>query len=252
MIGFDWLDSFYPAIQAVLRGTNPYVGNFHYPPWTLIALTPFGALPLGAAIWINNLISLACLVAFCHRWGATRTALAVALSVPGIQLFLYSQIDWVIMLAFLVPRRYGMALLLMKPQSGGLVALLWVIEAWCEGDWRCALRITLPSALMIVMSLALFPQWIGRVSPLADDPYISARWNGYSGAFAAGAGMIALAIHRRDERLALWAALLLSPYAAGYSYVPLLAAIGTKMPRRIIVAAALLSWAVVAIRAMYL
>jgi hypothetical protein len=216
-IGADYHAAFRPAALAIARGENPYeVTLFYNPPWTLLPLLPIALLPekLG-----NAILFMACLVAYTYLPRKLNASLAVTLIFlisPPVLYDLWSiNINWLVMLGYLMPPQIGLFFVLMKPQVGGLMALFWLVEAWREGGLRQVFKTFAPVTVMIVISLLIFPGWFLKSPGLVDISWNVSLW---PLSIPIGLLLISLALRLRKARYAYMASPFLSPYVALNSY----------------------------------
>lgn len=140
---------FRPAARAWLSGKNPYeIRGYVNPPWTLPLLVPFSLGPLRWSYVLYFLFSCAVLGAAVRAFGGRRwLLLGVLISPPTISLLALGQLDiWVLLGVLLgrwaVDQKHGMglgvalALVLIKPQVGGLVAVVWILTQPLSLSWR--------------------------------------------------------------------------------------------------------------------
>jgi len=131
---------FRPASRAWLSGNNPYdVHGFVNPPWTLPLMLPFSLGPPRLGYVLLFLSSCAVLAGTVRAFrGDLWALLGVLISAPTVSLLVLGQIDtWVLVGVLLgrwsVRQNHGiglgvaLALVLVKPQVGGLVALVWIL-----------------------------------------------------------------------------------------------------------------------------
>ena len=221
--GVDWYDGTGLAIRTPL---HPYqIESFHYPPWFALFLSPLGLLPsrLGQAINAYLNLSVAMLVVFTRRGKPLALAL-VGTSLPMAALLLNANVEWVPMLAFLLPPAWGLPLLATKPQSGGLAALLWLKQE------KNRTRLLLPAVGVGLLSLAIWGWWLptaigGR--PLTQEAN-AAPW---PWAIPLGLALLVLAWRREDELLAVGATLCLVPYYVIHSATLGFALLAARYPR---------------------
>jgi hypothetical protein len=139
--GIDWSMYFRPAARAMLSGESPYaVQGFYNPPWALVPLLPLALLPESLGRALLFLISFGSMFFIIRRLGARGlvgvTAFLVSLPV-AFGLF-NGNIDWLVMLGFLLPPRVGMLFVCLKPQVGAAVIFSGVLKpSAAEGSGRC-------------------------------------------------------------------------------------------------------------------
>jgi hypothetical protein len=134
-----WL-YFRPATRAWLSGGAPYeVYGYVNPPWTLPLLVPFSLGPPRLGYVLLFLFSCAVLAGAVRAFGGGAWMLfGVLIAPPTVALLALGQIDAWVLLGVLLGRRavdrkrwpalgVALAFVLTKPQTGGLVALLWML-----------------------------------------------------------------------------------------------------------------------------
>lgn len=216
--GIDWRDYFRPASLALLRGASPYtVDGFYSPPWTALLLAPLAVLPFDISRMIFLLGALAVYVYLPHRWGASKWGgLLFILSQPALAGIATQNIDWLVLCGLLLPPRWGLFLVLMKPQTVGFVAVIWALEAWRAGRWRGLWRLLWPVGSVTLASFALFGFWPAAASALHPGEYWTSLW---PAGIPFGLGIAVLALQKRSEKLACVASPLLAPHVLMHSWV---------------------------------
>jgi hypothetical protein len=206
----DWDRHYVPAVQALVAGRSPYAGTgFVNPPWTLLPLLPFAAdVTAGrAGLFV---LSLAVYAVVAVRWGASPVALGLFLVSPTVlHTLLNGNLEWLVLLGLLLPPRWGLFLVLVKPQVGAGVAVWWVAEAWREGGWSEMIRIISPVTAALATSLVVFGLW-----PLRAAGHPGQWWNAslWPWGLPLGGGLLTYGVWKRDVRAALAAAPFCSPY----------------------------------------
>ena len=239
LLGFDWVVYFYPAIQAMLQGRDPYLmPDVVSPPWLFWLLTPLAFLApwQGAAILAG--LTLIVLVVFCGRRGYLWVAIPLALSYPAIMLVWNGQVDALTLLALMVRGPVGLLLLAAKPQTAIFVALIWAWQAWREGGWRKLLILVAPTVIVFVLSVWLYPNWLPAMVNASRRDYST---NGFPWSLALGAAVLVAALRQQREDLASLATILIAPYANIQSWVPALTLLAARY-RWETVAACAASW----------
>ncbi len=235
----DWESAFRPASLALMRLESPYKdAGFYNPPWALFFLVPFAAsVEVGRAAILVLSVSIYAYVGV--RMGASPLTLAVLLlSPPILHTLLHGNLEWLVLLGILVPPRWGLFLVTIKPQVGSMVALFWTVEAWREGGWRHVVRLLWPVSLAYVLSIILFGPW-----PLRAFTQTSLWWNASLVPYSIPVGIIAIiwAIWKRDIRGALIASPCLSPYVLLHAWSGVLFALARN--QRLVVVSVILLWA---------
>jgi hypothetical protein len=237
-VGVDWQYTF-ARIPAHIP--NPYaIHSFKNPPWIMFLL-PHAWLPLAWGNAVNLVLNIVMILLVIRRFGGDwRTMLLVFTSPLMLDLARTNNIDWIPLLAFLIPAKYGLPLLALKPQTLGGAALIWLKRA------RFRWTILVPSLVIFIGSLVLWGLWF--VKPSMPN---QVTWNFSVFPFGIPLGIYLLyrAFQADDEILAAAATPFLMPYFAPYSLAPLLALVGCKYRREaLIVYAAFWCYVIVEMR----
>ncbi len=221
--GIDWRLVFRPAARAMLTGGSPYaVPGFYNPPWALLPLLPLALLPDPLDHAVGFALGAAVFAFVVYRLRGTPIAAGLVLLSPSALQCLYNgNIDWMALLGFVLPPRWGLFLLAVKPQIGAALALYWLVEAWREGRLRAVWRLLWPVAAAAALALLIFGFW-----PAAWRETGAMRWNAslWPASLPIGLWMLAAALRRREVRLAMAATPFLSPYVLLGSWAGVLVA----------------------------
>jgi len=247
--GRDWGGGFRRASLAMLSGGSPYEsGTFFHTPWSLIPLLPFAILPerIGrGALFVVGLMAFAYTA---YRLGAKPLGLvAFLVSPPVIHCLLNANIEWIPLLGFVLPPQIGLILVMTKPQTGFVVALFWIVEAWQRGGFREVLRISWPFFLTVLLSLILFGLWPLRllgVFSFAGD-FNASLWP-YS--IPVGLALLVASLRRHQIRYAVGASPFLAPYILFHGWSAAVVALAGATAE--LIAAVIGLWILVAIRAL--
>lgn len=224
--GVDWHEAFRPAALALLSGRSPYdIDKFYNPPWGLLPLLPLALLPENLGRGLLFAISLLSFAIVAHRFKASPLALAVfLLSPPVLHGLLNANIDWLAVLGFVLPPQIGLPFILIKPQIGIGVVVFWLVEAWRDGGFRQAAKISWPALLLSAASLALFGLWPLRFLQITD---YSRNFNAslWPASIPVGLALLATSVYKRDHRYAMASSPCLSPHVVFHSYAGPLAAL---------------------------
>jgi hypothetical protein len=216
-IGVDWRE-----IYAGLSFWWPYAAaDFFNPPWLLVLL-PHAWLPLSWGNALNFLLNVAVPCAVIFKFKGGWKAIALVFTSPFyIQLIATNNVDWVPLLAFLVPAQWSLPLLLTKPQAVGGAALVYLR--------RSRGRALLPALGVIGFSAILWPGWWTALRL----PPLDAAFNIAPFPLLAPLGLYALyrAWHSDDETLAAAATPLLVPYVAPYALTATMTVLSCRHPR---------------------
>lgn len=271
LIDFD--QTFYPAIRYVLHGENPYTAAyrvtdqgtppaFFSPVWLLLLLLPFGLLPLSLAqsLWAIFLVSVTLAASLRLKTWAITGLWPILLpflpwSLIGI---LYGQVTAVLLLGTILclaeikkpdpSYRSGFVVLLgfamigLKPQLGGLIAIPLLLEMAGRKDKRLPVVIIGGGALLL-SSLVMMLPWLARGPILLPAPHWLSTlereltlwhlplWTAWIIRIVVVVVMGLWAWRERPFSYTWWAAwltavLIITPYARGYDSVLLLPALG--------------------------
>lgn len=214
-VGVDWEFSFDPAMSNFLDywDHSSYVGF----PWLLFFI-PHGLLPLALGNAINLTLNILVPLAVIMRYRGGWQAVALLYTSPFfLDLMRTNNVDWIPLVAFLLPLWAGLPFLVAKPQVLGGAALIWLKKHWRQPLW------VLPAALMVLVSVGVW----GITEPLAANDtqaLYTADWNFAPFPFMVPVGLYLLwkAWQREDAVVGAAATPFLVPYFAPYSLVPLL------------------------------
>ncbi len=231
----DWYDNFGLAVHVPLA---PYqVPAYLSPPWFALILSPLGLFPsrLGQAINAYLNLAVAALVIARFRGGRWSFVLTFT-SLPFAALILNGNVEWIPMLAMLLPRPWGLPLLAAKPQAGGLVGLIWLKQA------RDKVRLLLPLAVVVSLSFVVWGWWPGRILAnfAARPAEIGEDHSPWPWLVPVGLAALYQAWKKEDELAAIGATLCLSPYYIVHSVTLFFAMLSARTPRRAAVFSALL------------
>jgi len=160
-----------------------------------------------------------------HKFGAKPMMIALLLFTPYV-LFnaLNGQVDFLIVLGFLMPPQIGLFFVAIKPQLGIGIALYWLVQAYQQGGVRKVLKTFVPVALASLLSMAIYGIWsiVPRFDVFLGKNY---DWDASIFPFGLPIGLALLinAIQHKDQFKAIIAGPLMAPYLGVYSWaVPLL------------------------------
>lgn len=237
-LSFDWTDFFWPAGRAVLQGKSPYtVEGFFNPPWAALFLSVFSIFPLKLSLAVMTTAALLALTYTAYKLGAKPAAIIVLLlSAPLIQGIMHGNIDWLVVIGFVLPPQIGLFFISIKPQIGSAVALFWLVEAWRNGGWKEVLKVFGPFTLVLLLSFAVFGLW-----PLNfDSVNYHANASLWPQSIPIGLALMATALKKREIKYAIGASPFLAPYVMGASWIVVLLAIIASLPE--LIAAAIGIW----------
>lgn len=221
--GVDWVETF---SQVWRQWRDPYaIPTFANPPW-IFALLPHAILPLAWGNAINFGLNVAALVAISRRYGGDGLTLALVFtSPPFFDLARTNNVEWIPMLALLLPPSFGLPLLVLKPHTLGGIVLIW----WKRATNR--LLLLLPLAAVVALSFVIWGFWPGRMWSPQQTMWNFAPW-------PLGLPLAAYLLYRAyqadDVIMAAAATPFLTPYIAPYSIAALMALGGGRYRRELI------------------
>ena len=127
--GYDWHFWGRPAAQAMLAGQSPYnITGFYSPPWALLPLLPLALMPEKVGAVVLTFLHFICYIITAHKLGAKPVTIALFMLLPNVAMWGYgfANLDWMVVLGFILPPQIGLFLVLVKPQLGLAVSDLLV------------------------------------------------------------------------------------------------------------------------------
>jgi hypothetical protein len=233
----DFLDAFWPAAHVPL---DPFsVPAFLNPPWVALLLYPLTFLSERVAQAIIAFSNLAITLLLVARYGGNRWSFILTVtSAPFLSLLFNGNIDFLPMAAFLLPAKWGLALMLSKPQVGIMAGLIWYKQA------RHKMIFLIPAITLLLISFTIWGWWIPDMlkQSLASGGRSVGPWNISPFPWLVPVGLLLLyyAWKKEDELIAVAATLCLVPYFAAYSLTAIFAMMAARSPRASIIAWAIL------------
>lgn len=218
LVGIDWRETFYPALQKTLSGETPYdVPTFRNVPWTVLLLLPFALFSEDTGGILYFMASIAGYAWVAYRLKASPLAfIAFMVSPPVVYGLRMLNVDFLVLIGFTLPAPLGLFFVLIKPQMGIVMVLYWLAEAWRAGGIKSVTRTFAPVAISLALSFLIFGNWVaGRQSDLLDS-----FWNASLWPWALPIGLVLTALSIRDRRMdyGMAASPFLSPYLAYHSW----------------------------------
>ena len=226
--GIDWTHTYRPAALAVLSGKSPFtVDIFFSAPWAVLPLIPFAILPEQIGRGFIFVIGILVFAYTAIRLGAKPIALtAFLLSPPIWHCLLNSNIEWMPLVAYVLPPKFGLFLIPIKPQIGIGAAIFWLSEAWRNRNIREFIGDFAPATLLLGLSFVVFGVWPLRFTDTLalTQEYNQSLW---PMSIPVGLGLLAYAIRKQSIRHAMAASPCLSPYVLLHAWSGALAAVLT-------------------------
>lgn len=215
--GIDWINTYRPATLSVLSLRSPYaIEIFHSPPWAVLPLIPLAVLPERIGFGFNFCIGMISTGYVAYRLGAKPlTIAAILLSYPVLFSNIYGNIDWLVYLGLILPPRWGLFFVLIKPQAGIGLAIYWLVECYREGGFRNIASHFAPVIGATLISFVLFGWWPAAGFTEIGKSFDASLW---PQSFPIGLVILASAIRTRRPGLALASSPFLSPYVTPSSW----------------------------------
>ncbi len=219
----DWHKHYRPAALAMIQGQSPFQDyGFLNAPWVLLPMIPLLLVPESVGRAILAIIALASIAYVSHKLGGKPlTVFFILLSPPVFQLILDGNVDWMMALGFVLPPQIGLFFLVIKPQTGIGVILLWFVQAFRNNGWREVVRVFFPVTIALLLSFLFYGFW-----PMS---YLHAmEWRGNSSIWPmsvpVGLALMATAFRKNRIEYAMAASPCLAPYVLLHTWIsPLLA-----------------------------
>lgn len=246
MLETDWARYFLPAVELLLRGIDPYQSIYIVnPPWTFFLLAPVGLLPRGLGLVIGALLPIMALVYASWKVRKPYLIAIVGLTFPFIDLCLYGNLDWMVLLGVLTTNSLSPFLLTVKPQAGAL-AVVAQLGQMRGKSWKDYARVFAPFLVIGGLLLLLFPGFIGYMLTFNARLTEVSTFSLFPYSLPLVPPLLWLAYRRADPLYGVLASLCISPYFLFHSVVPALFLIADRNWKWGVVAN-LLTWGIVAL-----
>jgi hypothetical protein len=218
----DWLDGTRPGVLEFIAGRSPNSApGFNKPPWAAIPLIPFAILPPRVGCAVLAVVTLASFAFAAIRLGAKPIALAFILLSPPVLLDLHHlNLEWMVVLGFVLPPSIGILFVLIKPQIGIVVAIFYLWEGWKKGGLKGLIKVSWPTMIILPLSLIIYGPWY--------KTFIGAELQSHNismmpTSIPVGFVLIVSALKNLRKNHAMLASPFIAPYLPNYSLgVPLL------------------------------
>lgn len=202
-------DRFYRAGQAILNGVNPYtVPGFYSPVYVALAFMPLALLPMSLAfrLFVGFVFLSFGLAFYALTNHQIKTTILLMCSPFPLMVAWYGNLESLVLIGSAIAPIVGIWLVMVKPQLGLIVALLFI---WQARSWRGVACLIIPVGCIYALSFAL-GMW--RTIPIAEAWSINLWPIGLL--VSIPAAIVALRRHRID-----WA-LFAGPFCAPYLGAP--------------------------------
>ena len=227
--GIDWHEVFRPAAFGLISGKSPYeFDGYYYPPWLLFPLLPLALLPeqVGRAAMV--LLGIVSMAYTARKFGASRLAtLFLLLSQPALHCHVSGNVDWLVLLGFILPPKIGLFFISSKPQMGVAVGIFWIIEAWRDRGWRGLVDLLLPFGAAAGLSFVFYGLWFIRSGTTLTYWWNASLW---PISIPVGLGLLVAALQKRQIEYAMAASPCLTPYVLLHSWIGALLAVVSNTP----------------------
>ena len=229
----DFIDSFWPAAHFPF---DPYrETSYLNPPWVALLLYPLTLLSERVAQALIAYLNLAATLLIVARYRGNRWSFVLTLtSAPFLSLLINGNMDWLPMLAFLLPMQWGMLILLSKPQVGSMAGLVWFKQAKRKDLFF------VPAIGFFLVSILVWGWWLPHMigHSLQAGGRAVGPWNiaPFPWLTPIGLWLLYQAWKREDELIAVAATFCLVPYFAIYSLTVFFAMLTARAPRLSVIA----------------
>jgi hypothetical protein len=210
-IGVDWKFTFRPATLALISGQSPYDYAVFNPPWAFFPLIPVALLSPGLGEAVMLVTGILAFGFAAYRLKAPPW-MAVMMMVNPWTLANAGNgnIDWMVAIGATLPPQIGLFFVLIKPQLGIGLVLLWLVRAWDQGKVREVMRVFAPVTIAFLVSFIPYGFWPLKMMNLTGNIW----WNGslWPGGLIIGITLLVYALHRRSFP----ASMISSPFLSKY------------------------------------
>ena len=208
--GLDWRETYYPATSLLLQGQNPYlVKTLHNPIWGLFPLIPLCLIGEKGGAVVMFFVAFSAYVYVARALGASHSAIFLYMASPLIIYnLMLGNIDWLVILGFVMPPTIGLFFVILKPQIGIAVIVYWLYTSYKKGGIKDIIKTFSPVAILTAASFFLFGNWLVDRS----DNLMTASWNLNLFPYSIPIGLILLYMAQKNYSLAISASPFFSPY----------------------------------------
>ena len=226
-LGYDWIHTYRPAALAMARGDSPYsVDIFYAAPWALLPLIPLALLPEQIGVICIFLLGLVAFSLIPYKLGAKPASMVIfLLSASVVGCLLWGNIEWMPLLAIILPAPIGLIFAIIKPQVGIGIVIYWFFSILRSKGIKEVVKTFLPVTILTLMSFWVYGLWPLRfqetleLSNTSQLNYNSSIWP--QGVFI-GIWLLYKAIKNEQTKTAMAASPFLSPYTLQYTWAAVL------------------------------
>jgi hypothetical protein len=220
--GYDWRSNFKPSALNLLKGNlnNDDVFN---PVWGIALLIPFALIPDPYSNMVMSLVEIACFVYVGRKLKIKPLTLLMIMTLPQtMMMFCNGNLEWLVLLGFIMPIEYGSFLLVLKPQIGIGVILYKFFENIREKKY---LKTVLKFAPVSIAMILFGAYYLFTKNTTGDYKYvINARWNVAAWPYGLVIGVVLLyySVKNKKENIARLSSGFFAPYISSASLSVLL------------------------------
>ena len=237
----DWENTYYPAIQALIKLQNPYqeAPKFIAPAWTVVALFPFAFLPEDISRVVFFIGSLLGFAYVGYKMGCRPIGLAAfLLSAPVAHCLIMGNVEWLPLLGLCLPAPLALVFLTMKPQTT-IGAIIYLLVQQGRLGFKTLAKAVAPAAILFGLSTWAYGLWFtrfGGAAVLAGELAIRIWPYGV----VIGLVLLFIGLRKRQRELALAASPWLSPYTILLTWSGFIVSFAKSTKAMVVVSA--LSW----------
>ena len=196
---------------------DPYqVPIYNYPPWLALIFTPLGFLSLRFSQALNAFAAFFFVSLLVVRSKGNFFSLLITLtSFPFFALLANASVDWIVAAGFVFASIWTVPLVLVKPQAGFLVILLWFKHSTRKKIFVLAIL------LFVFATFLIWKQWpmqmVQKIQEISGMKNVNSSFFPWSIPF--GVILLYYAWKNDDELAAVGASLCVAPYFAPQSLI---------------------------------
>lgn len=216
-------------------------------PWGLFFI-PHAWLPVRLGNAINFLINVAVPLIVIRKLTGRfpKKRLAMIYSSPFfLQLVLTNNIDWVPLLAWIVPIPIAVIAMSVKPQAVSGALLIWLKRLHEKNGATGVGYAVFPLAAVFLVSLAIWPTWMIDMLESTKHVYQGVNLSPFPFAIPVGIVLLWRAWKKDDAELAAVATSCFFPYVTPYSFTAPFVLLMSKRPREATIVWVVVWWIVI-------
>lgn len=202
--------------------------RFSYPPWIIPILAPLATIPNPWGTALNLWLGAVIIGAVTIKLGKQPWKAGLVFASPAFVMMLYyGGVDWLPLSGLLLPPAWGLLAMSVKPQVGITAALTWFQRA---PTWRERFKIVLPTAVVALLSLVLWPDWPTWLFAARELRHYAFNNSVWPWGLIPAAVFAVYAWRKKSQAAALAIIPLASPYMSANAWVGFYVALAAEWP----------------------